>query len=58
MSEKIFNKKLLLAIIIRKNEESTGINFYTPDEFSQQVASMNHSKGHLIEPHFHNKVVR
>lgn len=57
--EQIYNNDKLLAIIIRKNiEEGNGIEFYTPNDFSQQVASMKHPKGHLIEPHFHNKVVR
>lgn len=58
MEEKIQLENETLAIIIRKEDNAKGINFYTPDDFSQQVASMKHPKGHLIEPHFHNKVVR
>lgn len=59
MVEQIYDKSILLALIIRNNnKEEECINFYTPNDFSQQVASMNHPKGHLIEPHFHNKVVR
>lgn len=58
MIENIYIKEKLSAIIIRSSRLKEGINFYTPNDFSQQVASMNHKKGHLIEPHFHNKVVR
>lgn len=59
MVEQIYDKNILLAIIIKNDDkDEKGIHFYTPNGFSQQVASMNHPKGHLIEPHFHNKVVR
>ena len=57
MEQIIFDNKVQ-AIIIRNDSNRNGINFYTPNDFSQQVATMNHPKGHLIEPHFHNKVVR
>ncbi|AQR97002.1 hypothetical protein [Clostridium saccharoperbutylacetonicum] len=58
MIENIYNENILLSIIIRNDFTKEGIEFFTPNEFSQQVASMNHKQGHLIEPHFHNKVVR
>jgi hypothetical protein len=32
--------------------------FFTPDDFSQQLAYMNHSAGHEIVPHEHNPVSR
>lgn len=47
-----------LAIIIRENYSSEGIEFFTPDEYSQQLAYMNHPKGHVIIPHTHNHVER
>ncbi len=47
-----------LAIIIRENYSSEGIEFFTPDEYSQQLAYMNHPKGHVIMPHTHNHVER
>ena len=47
-----------LAIIIRSDYCSDGIRFFTPDEYSQQLAYMNHPKGHVIIPHTHNHVER
>lgn len=51
-------KNKLLAIIIRDNYESDGINFLTPSEYSQQVAYMHHAKGKIIDAHVHNLVHR
>lgn len=35
-----------------------GINFFTPNDYSQQLAFMNHPKGKEIQPHIHKKVQR
>ena len=35
-----------------------GIHFFTPDDFSQQLAYMHHPAGHVILPHVHNEVKR
>lgn len=48
----------VLAIIIHNNFKQAGIHFFTPDEFSQQLAYMNHPAGKVIEPHYHNPVKR
>lgn len=48
----------LMAIIIRNDYDVDGINFVTPDSFSQQMAYMHHPTGHEIVPHFHNYVPR
>lgn len=48
----------LIAIVIRNNYDEKGIHFLTPDDFSQQLAYMNHPKGHVIQPHYHNIVER
>jgi len=48
----------VLAIIIRNEFSEPGIHFFTPNEFSQQLAYMNHKTGKIIEPHFHNPVTR
>lgn len=48
----------LLAIIIKKNFDIEGIHFFTPDDFSQQLAYMHHQTGKIIEPHIHNPVPR
>ncbi|MBF0286804.1 MAG: hypothetical protein HQM14_03225 [SAR324 cluster bacterium] len=48
----------LIAIIIKNSYAEEGISFFTPDEFSQQLAYMRHSPGKTILPHFHNPVPR
>jgi len=48
----------IMAIIISHHFNEKGIHFFTPNEFSQQLAYMNHPKGKMIEPHYHNAVQR
>jgi len=54
----IDNKGQIMAIIISHNFNEKGIHFFTPNEFSQQLAYMNHPSGKIIEPHYHNAVQR
>lgn len=56
--ETIKDNQKTLAIIIRKNYTTEGLKFFTPEDFSQQLAYMNHKKGKAIEPHIHNVVER
>jgi hypothetical protein len=56
--EKVEHNGKLLAIIIRRNYSSTGIKFFTPNDFSQQLGYMNRPKGYCIQPHIHNQVKR
>ncbi|MDX2173163.1 MAG: hypothetical protein SFY56_08590 [Bacteroidota bacterium] len=56
--EKIEYESQILAIIIRNNFNKSGIHFFTPNEFSQQLAYMNHPAGKIIEPHFHKPIER
>ena len=59
MIKNIIYKKQLLAKIIKKNYiKKKGINFFTPNTLSQQVAYMNHKTGHKIKPHIHLKSIR
>ena len=58
MIENIFDKKNIISIIIRSNYKSEGIEFFTPDNFSQQLAYMNRPKSYVIPPHVHNSVAR
>ena len=51
--EKVYYKKKLLAIIIKNYYKKKGINFFTENNFSQQIAFMNHKKNHIIQPHVH-----
>ncbi|MDC3232663.1 hypothetical protein OAW36_00695 [Pelagibacteraceae bacterium] len=56
MIQKITHKKQVLALIIKnKYIKKKGINFFTNNKLSQQVAYMNHKKGHIIQPHIHKK---
>ncbi len=48
----------LLSIIIRRNFEKDGIEFFTPNDFSQQLAYMKRPKDYVIPPHVHNPVLR
>ena len=47
-----------LALIIRAEFDEPGIRFFTPANFSQQVAFMKHPRGHRIAPHVHNLLFR
>jgi hypothetical protein len=58
MLEKIFSGDQLLAIILRSNFTSHGIEFFTPDHFSQQLGYMNRPKGFKVIPHIHNVISR
>jgi mannose-6-phosphate isomerase-like protein (cupin superfamily) len=56
--EEIRFKNQLLAIIINKDYNKLGVHFFTPNNFSQQLAYMKHPKGKVIQPHIHNPVPR
>lgn len=58
MIEKVIHNNQIYAIIIRNDYSKDGVEFFTPDEFSQQLAFMKHPKGKLIQPHLHNAVAR
>jgi mannose-6-phosphate isomerase-like protein (cupin superfamily) len=48
----------ILAIIVTSSYRKPGVNFCTPDNFSQQLAFIRHGKGKIIEAHVHNPVLR
>jgi mannose-6-phosphate isomerase-like protein (cupin superfamily) len=58
MIEQIIHQGKMLSVIIRVNYKSEGIEFFTPGEFSQQLAYMNREKNYVIPPHVHNPVQR
>jgi len=58
MIEKITDQNAELAIIVRSSFSQPGINFFTPNDYSQQLAYMNHPTGKEIQPHVHKKVQR
>ena len=58
MIEHIEHSGQLLALIVGSKYEKPGISFFTPNDFSQQLAYMHHPVGKTIEPHVHNPVPR
>jgi hypothetical protein len=58
MIENINLGNITLAVILRADYRAEGIQFFTPDEFSQQLGYMNRPQGYVIPPHVHNSVAR
>lgn len=58
MVETILHNEVVLALILRAGYRAEGIQFFTPDHFSQQLAYMNRPRGYVIPPHVHNPVAR
>ena len=57
--DKVFDSAgKLLAIILPAEYSAEGIQFFTPNEFSQQLAYMNRPQGYNIDPHIHTPVTR
>lgn len=47
-----------IALIIRAGYDEPGVHFFTPGNFSQQVAFMRHPQGKKIATHVHNLLSR
>lgn len=58
MIEHIRHQDRLLALVIRRDYKSAGIEFFTPGDFSQQVAYMYRDAGTSVKPHYHKEVHR
>ena len=56
--ETIRHGERIMAMIIRSGHHGSGVEFVTPDDFSQQVAYMNRPQGYRIEPHVHREMPR
>lgn len=56
--EQIVHGSDTLAIIVRAEFQKPGISFFTPNDWSQQLAYMQHPAGKMIDPHVHNPVRR
>jgi len=57
-AERIEHDGQIIGIIIPSTYFKEGIDFFTPNEFSQQVGYMNRPGGYIIPPHTHNLVER
>ena len=58
MIERITHGDAELAVIIRRSFHNDGIEFLTPNSYSQQLGYMNRPAGYVIQPHVHNPVPR
>lgn len=58
MIERIVHNGRELSIIIRNQFQKNGIEFFTPNNYSQQIGYMNRPQGYVIPPHVHNPVTR
>lgn len=47
-----------IALIIRADFDEPGLHFFTPPNFSQQLAIMRHPQGKKLGAHVHNLVAR
>lgn len=48
----------LIALVVPHDHTPEGIEFFTPNEFSQQLAYMKRPAGHRIPAHVHHEVPR
>ncbi len=58
MIKTIVHNNQQFAIIIKNSYKKEGVEFFTPNDYSQQLAYMAHKKGKKIDAHVHNKVTR
>ena len=56
--ETIQHNGQIIAIVIYHNHRKEGVEFFTPGDFSQQLAFMSHKAGKVIKAHAHNMVKR
>lgn len=56
--EWVLHQNERLALILRRSYTSSGIEFPTPNSYSQQLGYMNRPAGYVIPPHVHNPVTR
>ena len=58
MIERIKHLDKELALVIYNSFYKEGIEFFRPDDYSQQIGYMNRPKGYIIPPHVHKPVHR
>jgi quercetin dioxygenase-like cupin family protein len=58
LKEEIFIDGQLCAIVIGAEYDRSGIQFFTSNELSQQLASMSYKQGKVIPAHTHRPVRR
>jgi hypothetical protein len=58
MIKQVTHQGRTLAMLLHTDYHADGIQFFTPNDFSQQLAYMNRPQGYVIAPHVHNPVLR
>ena len=56
--ENIVDRGKIVAIVIRGKLRAEGANFYSPDDFPQQLGLLVHEKGKVLKLHKHRLVKR
>ena len=56
--QRIYHGNIELALIIRRTYRNDGIEFFTPNSYSQQIGYMNRPAGYVILPHVHKPIQR
>ena len=56
--EEVRDGNELVAIVVYSSFSQPGVQFFTPDNLSQQMAFMKHPAGKKIDAHVHNPVPR
>jgi len=56
--ERVYSDQTLIAIIIRSEFNESGVSFFSPFEFSQQLGILIHPSGFEVKPHVHKKISR
>ena len=58
MIQRIVDNDIELAIVIPAGHHSNGIEFFSNENYSQQLALMSHKEGKSIDAHIHNYETR
>lgn len=58
MVERIKQGNKVIAVIIKATYSNKGIEFFSPNYYSQQLGYMSRPEGYVIAPHVHNEVPR
>ena len=56
--ERVVDGDVIVAIILRSTLSVSGVEFFTPSEFSQQLGILVHPKGKTVKPHKHKQIKR
>jgi mannose-6-phosphate isomerase-like protein (cupin superfamily) len=58
MIERLSHSGLDLALLVRAAYQKSGIEFFTPNNYSQQLGYMKREAGYEIQPHIHKPLLR